>query len=235
MRLLLQCLLAGLFLAGSAAEPPQEFAIIVPGQSHGDEIRVEHGELWWGFFQEGEEFKLKQVTVKVNRVVDPIIDSPGEATGKEVSVAGEHQPLFLFRGPRGFTEGSVKTAHNGYVFIYPGESRSFSTEKRKWSSLHAIGCVTSGAPQSQEPTTKDYAIELWRSRQVQRLHESPHLDNDGPPMLIWAGDLDRDGQVDFIFDLTYHYNVRLYTLFLSSEAKGSELVAKVAELQLTGC
>ncbi|NIQ12133.1 MAG: hypothetical protein GWO23_21940 [Gammaproteobacteria bacterium] len=55
------------------------------------------------------------------------------------------------------------------------------------------------------------------------------------PQVLWAGDLDRDGKLDILLDLTDHYNVSAPTLLLSSMAAANELVQPVAEFRTTGC
>ena len=54
-------------------------------------------------------------------------------------------------------------------------------------------------------------------------------------MILWAGDIDRDGRLDLLIDMSNHYNVSAPTLFLSSHAGKGQLVARVASLGLSGC
>lgn len=53
--------------------------------------------------------------------------------------------------------------------------------------------------------------------------------------LLWAGDLDGDGKLDFYADVSDHYNSSMPTLFLSSEAKKGKLVKDVAGIRTVGC
>lgn len=55
------------------------------------------------------------------------------------------------------------------------------------------------------------------------------------PRLLWAGDLDRDGRLDVLIDLSNHYSVSRPTLFLSAPATGDDKLRKVAEFVTTGC
>ena len=61
------------------------------------------------------------------------------------------------------------------------------------------------------------------------------LGDDASPVLLFAGDLDRDGKLDLIFNTTDHYNVSRPTLFLSSQAKSGELLGEVAHYESVGC
>ena len=53
--------------------------------------------------------------------------------------------------------------------------------------------------------------------------------------ILWAGDLDRDGQPDLIMSLSDHYNVMETALLLSSKADKGELIKLVATFRATGC
>jgi hypothetical protein len=55
----------------------------------------------------------------------------------------------------------------------------------------------------------------------------------GVPSILFAGDLDRDGKLDFLVSTATHYNVSETTLFLShlDETK----LVPVAVARATGC
>jgi hypothetical protein len=48
-------------------------------------------------------------------------------------------------------------------------------------------------------------------------------------MVIWAGDIDGDGRLDMILNLTNHYNIWMPTLFLSTAARKGDMVGPVAQ------
>jgi hypothetical protein len=61
------------------------------------------------------------------------------------------------------------------------------------------------------------------------------LGNDAVPKVIFAGDLDGDGALDLIFDITDHYNIARPTLFLSSGAQSDAFVREAARYESVGC
>ncbi len=90
------------------------------------------------------------------------------------------------------------------------------------------------------PAIRDYELRLYRRDsgggfRSQRVVFLEHVSLDGRPELLWSGDLDRDGQPDFLFDLTHHYNISHLALFLSSQANEDEIAGFVGELVTTGC
>lgn len=58
--------------------------------------------------------------------------------------------------------------------------------------------------------------------------------NDREFNFIWAGDIDGDGLLDLIMDMSSHYNVMRYTLFLSSQAEKGEIFKRVEEFKTVG-
>lgn len=208
--------------------------LLLTGQFHGDEISAESGETWYGLFADGDGFKLVATRIEVAIVEDAIMDAEGEKTGKEVSLEFEGEPLFLVRGSEDFQAGPVKTAFRGAKFLYPGQSEVMTLAPSKYFRLSAFGEALDGL---YEAELKDYTLKFVQGQgEKQTIVRYEQLYSlDGRPELLWAGDLDRDGKLDLFFNLTDHYNVMGYTLFLSSKSGEGEYLRKVAELILTGC
>ena len=70
-------------------------------------------------------------------------------------------------------------------------------------------------------------------RQV--LYSWPAGLTDQAASLVWAGDLDHDGKLDFYLILSQLYNIQVHTLFLSSRAKIGQLVGAAAVFSQSGC
>ena len=51
--------------------------------------------------------------------------------------------------------------------------------------------------------------------------------------LLWAGDLDRDGQLDMLIDTVCDYNASGPMLFLSSLAEDGDLLQMVAQFEIS--
>jgi hypothetical protein len=57
---------------------------------------------------------------------------------------------------------------------------------------------------------------------------------DDPHYFVeWAGDLDRDGKLDLVVNLSRKYSLHPYRLLLSSKSKATQLVGEAAVF-LTG-
>lgn len=220
--------------------------ILQPTLYHGEEIDAKTGETWWGLYQDGEGFTLRPTVIKVDRVYDPMGDEDGEATGKKVTAAGIEQPMLLIHGLPDPKEGPVKSSFSGSRFVFPGDYedlpcdwRSDQDDQNSGDDYH-LSALGTGLDGKYWPVITDYNLMLYRNTsngggETQRLTFTERCDMDGRPVMLWAGDLDGDGKLDLLMDLTDHYNITALTLFLSTSAKEGEIVGKAAELVTYGC
>lgn len=211
----------------------KEISILRTGTFHGDEIKAVSGETWFGLFPSTEGFELIRTQISVEEVYDPILDDrKGAYTGKKVSSSSHGEPLVMIKGIAGLSEGPVKTVFGGTKFIYPAEHLSLKFGENDYYSLRAFG---EAVDRPGDVLLKNYTIEFSHMGRRQIIAMFERLAMDGSPELIWAGDLDRDGRLDLLLDLTDHYNVQLYSLFLSSQAGPHEIVKLVAQFRHVGC
>lgn len=177
------------------------------GMHHGEEALAQDGEKWFALC--GDDFRA--VTVEVRAVRDELLDAPREeATGREISVPCEAE--LLLKGIRGFSPDKVRRAalRDDGSFALGSERIALQSEKG-----HAVFVdVTSGKRQT--------------------LGAYDNEGSDTPPHVLFAGDLDGDGKLDFIASYSEHYNVRALHLFLSSAADGWA-PKEVYEHRDTGC
>ena len=65
----------------------------------------------------------------------------------------------------------------------------------------------------------------------QRLFYFDECCQDNYPKLTWAGDLDRDGKLDFLYDRSGHYLISDLVLCLSSASEIGDLFKEVANFR----
>jgi hypothetical protein len=226
-----------------AAAVGEHVQILRVGGWHGHEVKVEAGPDWWGIFPEGDGYTLQSAPVTMTIAHDAIMDGVGEMTGKRVTVPQETAPVLLIRGlekpSQGMIRCPVKISPNS--FLYPGQSAYLAlpdAEQPGHLRLAAFG-VAIEQPGRSTTAIQTYKLKIYTGHssksKTQTIATIPEIGGDGRPRLEWAGDLDRDGKIDLLYDLTDHYNVTRLTLFLSSGAKAGEIVGKVAEWVTTGC
>ncbi len=195
---------------------------------------------WWGLFAAGDTVELRSVVVSMTRDHDPIVDAEGETTGIVVTINTADVPLMLFKGLPRARPGRLPTALMNAKLPLPDESVTLQSQASE--SLRTTGGRLAGfgrmEPLPNEVVISDYRLVLYENAESdkgQTLLEQDRLEFEGSPGVIWAGDLDGDNKLDLLLDLTWHYNVTVPTLFLSTFAKPGELVGLAGQLTLTGC
>ncbi len=177
------------------------------GMHHGEEALAKDGERWFARC----EGRFRPVTVSVRRVRDELLDSPEDApSGREVSVPC--QADVLLKGIRGFRPEAVRSAErrDDGSFVLGQQHMAFRSEQGQ----AVLVDIESGKRQP--------------------VGEYDDEGGGGDPHVLFAGDLDGDGALDFIANYSDHYNVSALHLFLSSAAKGWA-PKEVYEHRDTGC
>lgn len=202
--------------------------LITLGKFHGDEVKVTNGSSWLGLTPTTKGLQWRPMRIVTKRVRDEIVDQEGQKTGVEVSVPGSH-PLFLVQGlvpPKSPVRTCIHTPD------------SYTTLEEGTTELGCAGVKGYGLRviSRQVKDSGAVPVQLWlhRSEGKQLLFEW-NSDADPHNQLIWAGDLDGDGEMDLLMDLSEHYNVTQWTLFLSSKRKPGAFLEKVAVFRTLGC
>lgn len=227
------CVMFGCYDLAAASPVESEIQLLQVGAFHGDEVSAESGEVWLGLYATSDGYVLIPSTITVESVYDPLIDNTGEKTGKMVSVEGEPHPLFLIKGLDTPKREFIKTLTAEQTILSPGKSLDLGLDARNEYHLTVYGEGDIGP--NGFTSLENYSVELSKGPLSQEL--LAYSSTTGAiPTLIWAGDLDGDDQLDFVIDATPHYAVySAPMLFLSSMAKGGNLVQKVAIFIATGC
>ncbi len=213
---------------------------------------------WQGlFYDEKEGFYIAHTKLTFLRVKDEILDEEdGQKTGWEIESDRKNQSWLLLskiklkEGPISYIKPEIK--HLIYAknltkeelqgkkptefSILPGEEISFYYNQIKYR-LYATG-------EKQEVNkhwfpTKDYrlfieVIDENAKKTTQMLCNISQFD-DRQVMIHWIGDLDQDGKIDLLVDLSNHYNMFDLNVFLSSKAAQGELLYFFGQCLTIGC
>ena len=199
--------------------------IVYTESYHGEELPYAGGER---FLALTNASVLVPVTMNVTAEQDPFIDQDGEKTGKRVSVTGL-EDVFLLRGTN-LHPGKVTPAQPGFAELIPRVWQStFVLGSREYDLAYRCADTECTLVLAHGEITQDLiTIEVRRLGREIHAMEVEHS-------VHFAGDLDHDGRLDLIANLSYHWNEWRPTLWLSSAAKEGELVGLSAELSTTGC
>jgi len=230
-------------LAVFAQDESAPIQILRTGLWHGDQVTAEGGPDWWGIFPEGDGYSLQRAPVTMTLEEDAMMsDSPDNPTGKRVRVPQEAMPVLLIQGLKDPVQGPLITPATLSLPrpVYPGKGldlRLHGVAQPEFVGVYALGKVVTFSSAS-DFGFENYEIVLYSGERgavtEQTLAVIPGV-TDGKPQLEWAGDLDRDGKIDVLYNITDHYVVTHLVLFLSSAAKTGELVGKAGEWRTAGC
>jgi len=208
------------------------FALQPIGSFHDGEAVARDGERWLALRVTPAGAALVDTRAQVRRVHDDVMDGAGARSGCDVATA-VHDAAFLLRGPalRAGAVGAVALADGGAALGPAPLDLAF----RGTPYRLALDCAAA-SPRCE------VVLHDGRRRQVLFALGAGRYDNgslmlgdDASPALLFAGDLDRDGRLDLILDVTDHYNRSAPTLYLSSQARAAELVHAVAASDTVGC
>ncbi|MES1244805.1 MAG: hypothetical protein ABUT39_24570 [Acidobacteriota bacterium] len=213
-------LVTPLALALLLAAAPVGGEILVTGAFHGEEVTARSGETWLCLMATKTGDELKTCTIDVKAAHDVIA---GDDSGKEVTVRGGGEPILMVRNIAGLKPGPVRTFFLGMAALRPENTLHLGSEEGElWLAEEKEG----------------YSIAFSKGPngfKAPQILRADTYDSDGPPTLHWAGDLDRDGKLDLVIDITNHYNLSRMALFLSSLAKEGELVGLAGFFDSGGC
>ncbi len=200
------------------------------------------GEGWWGIYPDGEGFTLQPTTVTVKAVRNPADEDDTSLSALSIEDTQEANPVLLVRGLPGAQAGPLKTVSPKPTptFLSPGQDARFtilSPGRPRWMQVIATGCAEK-EPGKSYARISNYQLHLVQNIDAgvisQALISLPELGSPDGPQLLWAGDLDRDGRLDLVYDLSPIYVTTELALFLSSAAKEGELVGLVARWTAQG-
>ena len=205
MRTTLCYIVVGLLCAWAIAgdDLDEDYRILKPGTFHGSDIDHTDGRDWYGLFKTDSGYVLESVGVQTKSCHNPLVDELGDTTGMSVSVDHFLEPLILVQCRRKLQSGLVPTSFAERTSIEPGEPVFFGEY-----CLAALGEVTDeGFRHPSDLLILNYTLKLYKlteETRSQTLAEYERSAYDGLPTLLWAGDLDRDGQLDLLLDIRNH-------------------------------
>lgn len=189
-----------------------------PGLFHGDQVAASSSDGWFCLTWMRLDAHLFRCSIEVTQAFDAVMN---DHSGKQVTVLGAEGTFAILRGIPSLVEGPVSTTFMGYFPLGPEASIVLGSHM-EGLNLH-VGAQGEG-----------HELRLLHGGRTQVVTSLTPMDLDGLPALLWAGDLNRDGELDLLVDTTDHYNVSRWTLFLSTGDPDGGLVP-TAFFTTTGC
>jgi hypothetical protein len=216
-----------------AESDPEMPGMLIPGEHHGDEVPAgAEKQDWLALHADpGGAYRLSPARIRIERFFDRIADKDSSApTGKRVAAPGISGPVvFLMAAAGPLKESLVDTAVGALTPDRNAKTLRFRGKEYKLEYEY------SPVPSQAE---KDTSWRLLLTVTGQTPAPARLLLDDGlssfVSAVVFAGDLDGDGQLDFLLAGGTDSGVRTYTLYLSRPA-GPRLLKAVAHFRTVAC
>lgn len=207
-----------------------DIQLLISGGNYRKDVTATNGEFWYGLYPSLTGFDLKKtkIIVKPNSDRVQITDSEGKS------------PIFYIKGGSFNHDTVIKTVFYGY-FPFNDIKHSLNLlMDNKPQKRNQYGLIVRGEGKRDKhgkiigyDNCKLVLFHL-QSNMRQSLQKI-NLGVDNPTTLIWAGDLDLDGNIDLLMNMPKGDAGAEYVLFLSSLSDDNEILKKVAIFIVRGC
>jgi hypothetical protein len=203
-------------------------AIVMTGSFLGDGPWARASGRWLLLAERDDGFELREVVATSTRV-KPVCGDVGFSV-EVVEVPQAKSQMLLIRGFPTVKAGPVVTAFKGTKFLLPGEFLHLPLGTEHWA-LHAFGTARpTNAGGLGEPQFTAYQVQMTGRGRMAPVFTIDRLDNDAPPRILWAGDLDADNVPDIFYSHSYRF-----VLMLSSTARNGQFVSEAASFHHLIC
>jgi hypothetical protein len=184
---------------------------------------------WIELYEDNGEYFLGKADFKIEKGFD-------ECSGDSLqSIISKKKTVVFINYPE-LKVGKIKSLKIEEGKIWPKEKLSFTFSNDVYT-LRAEGKVISEEKRSTDDDKEEvfkevahYKLYLSTANNAEKLLLSEESFDDTFVELLFAGDIDQDGKLDFVFGANRNYEEDRVILFLSSKAKNDEVVKKVSEI-----
>lgn len=196
------------------------------------EAVAKNNETWLIMTESGGTYSLESAKASVKNLNS--VSWPGEEPDAKVAFNTSGKAQIAFRNLAGLKPGKITTlfrSNDGVSFeMADGFKADFKLGENLYTLRTSKGLTADGI--------KVAVLVLESEDGSQVIHQVYHSEMDRYDIignLLWAGDMDGDGKLDLYFDEFNEKGVLYTELHLSSHARGTDLVKKVASFSVAGC
>ncbi|MFZ6743987.1 hypothetical protein ACO0LC_12215 [Undibacterium sp. JH2W] len=217
--------LSAAFLFATCCLHAQASEILEIQDYHASEAQVDKNGPWLGLQQMGRGWRLVATKPRFKNVPDPI-------SGAGVRVSTSLSNVRILLSDPGLKAGRVSLSDE--MKLVSGSV----DEEFELTTLPSLGQERIMHLQGSEYSLQNREGKIYFRHEGREQYLFDHVENqdgDNNGRLIWIGDLDHDGKLDFIVDASNEYNVTELHLYLSGQAAKGELLKLVSKRKSTGC
>lgn len=211
-----------------------DFDILLPNGYRDDEGKNPANALnknWVDLYEDKGDYYLGKADFKIEKGFDECV---GDSTR---SIVSKNKSL-LFMNYSELKLGKIKALNIDENKIWPDEKMSLKFNNKDYI-FRAEGKVLSTEKRSTDndkeeiyKKVENYKLYLKSDNNPEKLLLQVETFNDTFVELLFAGDIDNDGKLDFIFGANRDYEETRVLLFLSTKAENEEPVKKVSQIAI---
>lgn len=209
-------------------------SIIAAGDYHEEEVANSPVSGWLALIRSGDGSALVDAEMKIETLPDSLADAEdGPFTGKRVTTAPSTGVVVLLQGG-GLRTGRINEAQvTGSLSGLSAKTIAFAGKTYSLDARGACDDRRDPCAWTLSQGTREQVLASVRASQ----YTKGVLDTDSEKTgLLWAGDLDADGKLDLVIDVSDHENASAnIRVFLSSHAEGLEIVGEAGVFDAVGC
>jgi len=186
-------------------------------------------ENWIALYEENGSYYLGKAGFKIDKGFD-------ECSGDSLVSILPNNKAIIFLDNTDLKTGKIKSLKINKEKIWPKEKITFNFNNLDYV-LRGEGKVLSeekvyadGDKEEVYKKVEHYKLYLKSGTSKEELLLTEETFNDTFVVLLFAGDIDGDGKLDFVFGANRDYEEERVILFLSSKAKNGNAVKKVSEI-----
>ncbi|VXB67523.1 conserved hypothetical protein [Flavobacterium sp. 9AF] len=205
---------------------------------HEDEVEINDIKKdWYGLFIKENVFYLKKTKLITKRVNDPILDeNEKDKTAWDISSEIKDTSIILIENIPFLSEGKIKN-YALSQYIYPNDTLKFNFLNKDYI------IYATGSKRKESENSNGYIVWNYKLYLTTVNNGIEHTDllvakgrfDDAMINIIFAGDIDQDGNLDLLIDTSNHYNVTSPTLYLSKPAEEGHCITPIATHTSVGC
>lgn len=186
---------------------------------------------WWALETDSNEtkFQIAKANIKLIRTSEPMGDEK-DSSWIQIQNGHSNSAIIYIAGSKKIKAHEVKTVTNSPLRIMPGDEKIINFNNQSYT-LRATGSLDSNQ-YGIHPS--NYSLTVSNGKSMTLLSSAPYFD-DAMIEILFIGDIDGDGLLDFLIDNSNKYSYREYCLYLSSFATKGECVKLVAGKHTMGC
>lgn len=188
-------------------------------------------ENWIELYEENGKYYLGKANFKIEKDFD-------DCSGDSLMIIAPKNKVLVFMDYPELKVGKIESLKIKKSIIWPGEKLSLKFNNLQYD-LRGEGKIISKSKRfTEDENEEDYymVVEQYKlyltigntSREL--LIAADACDGDANVQLLFAGDIDGDGKLDFVFGADRNYEEERVILFLSSKAENDAGIKKVSEI-----